>query len=208
MGNGCIYCIERNSQSIGDIQMKNMRKILMCGAAAFMLVAPMAPAYSQSLSDGAKVLDTVSIRKTSCEGTLVKNRGWMTDGMPPDDISGTCQLSQADREAVLKVCGYGPCEVTGVVIDCPVECLKFIHVTSIRRIAEPVAPRAPARKSRRAASIHTFCERAAAYQVAGEPGMAECASQKVMSADCIAVAKASMTKHIHECEWVQRQLNR
>jgi hypothetical protein len=47
-----------------------------------------------------------------------------------------------------------------------------------------VAPMAPA-------FAYTLCEKAAAYQVAGEPGMHECASHKTMSADCRAVAMAS-----------------
>jgi hypothetical protein len=72
-------------------------------------------------------------RLRTCEGTLVKNGGWLTDGIPPD-FDGICQLSRTDRAAVLHVCGYGPCEVSGTVTDCPVECVKFIYVTSIRRI--------------------------------------------------------------------------
>jgi hypothetical protein len=70
-------------------------------------------------------------RQRTCEGTLVKNGGWLTDGIPPD-FDGICQLSLADRAAVLRVCGYGPCEVSGTVTDCPVECVKFIHIASIR----------------------------------------------------------------------------
>jgi hypothetical protein len=50
------------------------------------------------------------------------------------------------------------------------------------------------------------CERAAAYQVSGEPGIHECLSHKTMSADCKAVMMASMNKRIHECRDARRLL--
>jgi hypothetical protein len=50
------------------------------------------------------------------------------------------------------------------------------------------------------------CVAIAAYQVAGEPGMDECASHKHMSADCRAVAMASMNKRIHECQAARKFL--
>jgi hypothetical protein len=71
-------------------------------------------------------------RQTSCIGTLVKSKGWMTDGLGAD-IGGICKLSRADAAAVLRDCGYGPSKVAGTVTDCPVECMRFNRVTSIRR---------------------------------------------------------------------------
>lgn len=57
------------------------------------------------------------------------------------------------------------------------------------------------------ASQQMNCRQAAAYQVAGEPGIHECLSYKTVSADCDAVMLASMQKRIHECEEVRRELN-
>lgn len=48
------------------------------------------------------------------------------------------------------------------------------------------------------------CERAAAYQVAGEPGIHECLSHKIISQDCSAVMMASLDKRIHECQEARR----
>lgn len=50
------------------------------------------------------------------------------------------------------------------------------------------------------------CQDIAAFQVASEPGVKECITtanahfRKVISPDCHAVIKASMTKRIHECQ--------
>jgi len=53
---------------------------------------------------------------------------------------------------------------------------------------------------------NTICEKAAAYQVSGEPGMHQCLSHKTISADCHAVMMASMNKRIHECESARKFL--
>jgi hypothetical protein len=50
------------------------------------------------------------------------------------------------------------------------------------------------------------CEKAAAFQVAGEPGIHECLSHRNMSADCVAVLQASMNKRIHECHEAHQML--
>jgi hypothetical protein len=50
------------------------------------------------------------------------------------------------------------------------------------------------------------CEKAAAYQVSGEPGIHECLSHRTISADCNAVIEASMNKRIHECQEARRML--
>jgi hypothetical protein len=50
------------------------------------------------------------------------------------------------------------------------------------------------------------CERAAAYQVSGEPGVHECLSHRIISDDCANVIISSMNKRVHECQEARRML--
>jgi len=71
--------------------------------------------------------------RVKCEGTFNKAQGWMSE-RENGEVVGTCKFNRADVAAILRICGEGPCEVWGIVKQCPVECNKFIRVKSIRRV--------------------------------------------------------------------------
>lgn len=63
----------------------------------------------------------------TCAGIWNKAKGWM------NEEGEICKFDPVDVRSILRICGEGPCLVVGSVVDCPVNCVKMTHITSISR---------------------------------------------------------------------------
>jgi len=66
----------------------------------------------------------------SCAGQLVENNGYYYLSFQPE---GACEFDEAGERAVSLICSVGHyCEVTGETAPCDEECIKIVHVKSIK----------------------------------------------------------------------------
>lgn len=70
-------------------------------------------------------------REATCDGVLDKSIGGLIEE------GEFCKLDKKTIADVAHICGAKNCEITGTVIDCPINCVKMTKVVSIRLSEQP-----------------------------------------------------------------------